>query len=54
MALGRREPTSELVHHADHGCQHTSIEFTNRLTDWKLNGSYRSVGDHTYPASRAA
>jgi putative transposase len=45
MALGRREPTRELVHHADHGSQYTSIEFTNRLTDWKLNGSYGSVGD---------
>ena len=45
MALGRREPTSELVHHADHGSRYTSIEFTNRLADWKLNGSYGSVGD---------
>jgi transposase InsO family protein len=25
--------------------QYTSIEFTNRLADWKLNGSYGSVGD---------
>jgi transposase InsO family protein len=45
MALGRREPTRELVHHADHGSQYTSLEFTNRLADWKLNGSYGSVGD---------
>jgi putative transposase len=45
MALGRREPTSELIHHADHGTQYTSLEFTNRLADWKLNGSYGSVGD---------
>ena len=45
MALGRRNPTSELVHHADHGTQYTSVEFTNRLSDWKLSGSYGSVGD---------
>ena len=45
MALGRREPSHELVHHADHGCQYTSIEFTNRLADWGLAGSYGSVGD---------
>jgi len=45
MALGRREPSVELVHHADHGTQYTSLEFTNRLATWKLNGSYGSVGD---------
>jgi transposase InsO family protein len=33
MALGRRHPSDELVHHADHGSQYTSIEFTNRLAD---------------------
>ncbi len=26
MALGRREPSKELLHHADHGSQYTSIE----------------------------
>jgi transposase InsO family protein len=45
MALGRRAPSNELVHHADHGTQYTSLEFTNRLADWKLHGSYGSVGD---------
>ena len=45
MALGRRNPTGELLHHADHGCQYTSVEFTNRLADWGLAGSYGSVGD---------
>ena len=45
MALGRRNPTSELLHHADHGCQYTSMEFTNRLADWGVAGSYGSVGD---------
>ena len=29
-------PSGELVHHADHGSQYTSLEFTNRLADWKL------------------
>jgi putative transposase len=45
MALGRRRPNTELVHHADHGPQYTSVEFTNRLVDWGLVGSYGSVGD---------
>ena len=45
MALGRRDPTRELLHHADHGAQYTSMEFTNRLADWGLAGSYGSVGD---------
>jgi transposase InsO family protein len=45
MALGRRDPSGELLHHADHGPQYTSMEFTNRLADWGLDGSYGSVGD---------
>lgn len=45
MALGRRSPTDQLVHHNDHGTQYTSLEFTNRLADWGLRGSYGSVGD---------
>ncbi len=45
MALGRRNPGRDLVHHADHGAQYTSLEFTNRLHDWGLVGSYGSVGD---------
>lgn len=45
MALGRRSPTTKLIHHADHGTQYTSLEFSNRLTDWKVNASYGSVGD---------
>ncbi len=39
MALGRREPSDDLLHHADHGCQYTSIQFTNRLADSGLAGS---------------
>lgn len=45
MALGRREPSAELLHHADHGAQYTSLEFTNRLADWNIAGSYGTVGD---------
>jgi putative transposase len=45
MALARRAPEGELLHHADHGAQYTSLEFTNRLNDWKINASYGSVGD---------
>jgi transposase InsO family protein len=45
MALGRRLPDGELIHHADHGPQYTSLEFANRLGDWNLTASYGSVGD---------
>src|SRR5260221_14235681 len=45
MALGKRDPSVDAVHHADHGWQYTSIDFRNRLADWKLAGSYGSVGD---------
>ncbi len=45
MAIGRRDPSEQLLHHADHGAQYTSVEFTNRLADWNLRGSYGSVGD---------
>ena len=45
MALARRAADGELLHHADHGSQYTSLEFTNRLADWKINASYGTVGD---------
>ena len=45
MALGRRMPDGELVHHADRGSTYTSLEFTNRLTDWGIAASYSRVGD---------
>lgn len=45
MALARRDPDNELIHHADHGGQYTSLEFSNRLDDWKIQPSYGSVGD---------
>ena len=45
MAVARRSPTSDLVHHADRGSQYTAVEFSNRLTAWKINASYGSTGD---------
>lgn len=45
MALGRRNPTGELLHHADHGTKYTSLAFSNRLSDWGVTASYGSVGD---------
>jgi putative transposase len=45
MALARRAPDGDLLHHADHGAQYTSLEFTNRLNDWNITASYGTVGD---------
>ncbi len=45
MALARRVPEGDLIHHADHGRQYTSLEFTNRLADWNVTASYGSTGD---------
>jgi transposase InsO family protein len=45
MALARRSPNGELIHHADRGSQYTSLEFSNRLADWQLRASYGSTGD---------
>jgi transposase InsO family protein len=44
MALARRRPDRELVHHADRGCQYTSLEFSNRLTDWNVTPSFGRTG----------
>ena len=51
MALSRRQPAAGVIHHADQGPQFTSLEFTWRLADWGLAGSWGSVGD---PADNAA
>lgn len=45
MALARRDPDSELIHHADRGAQYPAVEFSNRLADWGLRASYSSTGD---------
>ncbi len=45
-ALARREPVpGELVHHADHGCQYTSVKLTTRLVRAGIQASMGSVGD---------
>ncbi|WP_446044785.1 IS3 family transposase [Streptomyces olivaceus] len=45
-ALASREVTpGELVHHADHGCQYTSIKMTTRLVRAGIQASMGSVGD---------
>ncbi|MFD3330486.1 IS3 family transposase [Streptomyces sp. NPDC058701] len=42
-ALASREPTpAQLIHHADHGCQYTSVKLTTRLVRAGIEGS---VGD---------
>ena len=45
MALARRAPDADLIHHADRGSQYTSLEFSNRLADWHVHASYGSTGD---------
>jgi putative transposase len=45
MALARRVPDGDLLHHADHGSQYTSLEFTNRLRAWSVDASHGTVGD---------
>jgi putative transposase len=45
MALGRRHPDTELVHHADRGPQYTSLEFSTRLADWGINPSFSRTGN---------
>ncbi|MFE9223003.1 IS3 family transposase, partial [Streptomyces lavendulae] len=45
-ALASREPiTGELIHHADHGCQYTSVKLTTRLLRAGIQASMGSVGD---------
>ncbi|MGW7579514.1 IS3 family transposase [Streptomyces sp. NPDC054765] len=45
-ALASREvEPGKLIHHADHGCQYTSIKLTNRLMRAGIEPSMGSVGD---------
>jgi putative transposase len=45
-ALASREVApGQLVHHADHGCQYTSIKLTTRLVRAGVQASMGSVGD---------
>ena len=45
MALGRRCPTTEVIHHSDQGCQYTSIAFGARCREAGVRPSMGSVGD---------
>lgn len=45
MALGRRHPSNELIHHADRGSQYTSLEFSTRLADWGISPSFSRTGN---------
>jgi transposase InsO family protein len=45
MALSRRRPDGELVHHSDKGPQYTSLDMATRLSDWGLSASFGSTGD---------
>ena len=42
---GKDAPWSGLVHHSDHGCQYTSLAFSQRLQDAGIVASMGSVGD---------
>lgn len=45
-ALASREPVAgELIHHADHGCQYTSVKLTTRMVRAGIQASMGSVGD---------
>ena len=45
-ALASREVNpGQLVHHADHGCQYTSVKLTTRLVRAGIDASMGSVGD---------
>ena len=45
MAIAQRNPAPGLVHHADHGCQYTSLAFGRRLQQAGLVASMGTVGD---------
>lgn len=45
MAVRRRNPAIELVHHSDHGAQYTSLKFGSALRKANIIGSMGTVGD---------
>ncbi len=45
MAVLRRKPQAQLIHHSDHGAQYTSLAFTRRLEETGIMGSMGTVGD---------
>jgi transposase InsO family protein len=44
MALTRRDPDDDIVHHADRGPQYTSLTFGNSLSDWGVTPSFGATG----------
>lgn len=44
MALTRRDPDDDVVHHADRGSQYTSLTFGNSLADWGVTPSFGATG----------
>lgn len=45
MAIERRRPSTQVVHHSDRGCQYTSLEFGTRCRDIGVHMSMGSVAD---------
>jgi putative transposase len=44
MAIGQRRPAA-VIHHSDHGCQYTSLQFGRRCREVGVRPSMGSVGD---------
>ncbi len=44
MALARRDPAGELIHHADRGTQYTSLQTATALSDWGVTPSFGATG----------
>jgi len=45
MAMERRRPVEDVIHHSDQGCQYTSIDFGRRCRNAGVRPSMGSVGD---------
>lgn len=45
MAITRRHPDGEIIHHSDRGSVYTSLRFANHLEDLGLVASFGSTGD---------
>jgi putative transposase len=45
MAVWRRRPATDVIHHSDHGCQYTSLAFGSRCREAGVRPSMGSVGD---------
>jgi transposase InsO family protein len=56
MAVRKRRPEGELIHHSDHGCQYTSVLFAERCAAAGLRSSMGTVGDSSEntPSSKKA